>query len=259
LDSVAEETPKHIVWRLLGFAALVQRFNGEPNQLTTKLIIYPFIGTALVVLAGSQSVANAASIAFSAQAQITSIVSGFGADPVLPVNLSVGDTITATFAFDDAAPGVFDPSTFWTNYQEEHAFRFMLNGVALESPSYLLQFLDNSPYEDPTDYGDVGPHGPSDGLEIQVVQSPGAPVSFWQAFIALAGESHILNSNEVTEDVAVWNKFTYRLLTFGFSNSGGNKFTFVQANLGIFKVVPEPSTAALLVIGCVVALVVRRR
>jgi len=210
---------------------------------------------AALILLGWSSVLQAAPVTFAFKASVDSISSGASFDS--EIDLTVGDEITGRFTFD---PNAGDGNSPFEVIQP-YAFSVVFNGVKLSSAAYETTSRDDVHLD--VDCSDLACPGfatsdslslkgsnlmevgnlilsnldaDSSGFQMQLEEWFGHP--FW-------GGMNILDSANIPADIGTWNQFSGRSLKVWLGDGQGGSLS-MNATVGQFTVVPEPSSGTLI-------------
>jgi hypothetical protein len=238
-------------------AALSMRFCNCSSNLRAFLLL----GT--ICIAGNAVVAAPITFRFEAEIGTPSTGNPTNVPFDLPFELNEGDTILGTLTIEpfDAPPTVYSTLTFQTLNVS-----WVIDEFQFASSNFRVAVQDDLIVSD-------GIGGPYDELVIdcspiagtQATCSPNTlgPSSdvLWGFALGLAGPASTNSGADIPYNVQTWNAFDLgRGLSMSFRESDGPGFVFVNATVGAFAIVPEPSCAAFAVGGVLwYALGLRRR
>jgi hypothetical protein len=200
----------------------------------------------------------AAPVTFRFEAEVASVSPSKGG-VALPFTIAPGDTIATTFAFEPTSGG--------SRYDQLGELRFDIADQQLSISGFTISVgndaLPNAvplrgEIADPTIIflSDQGP-GSSDGIGLRCLNGsaflcgslPVHPEIKYVPAIAFLGEDSSINSTELTDEVSVWNAFTFREMSLLFIDNDAHGEVYIGLYIGSVYAVPEPATSFLLVSG----------
>jgi hypothetical protein len=207
----------------------------------------------------------AAPLTFQFQANVASVLPTAGG-AALPFPLSAGDELEVEFSFD--------PGTGGPQYPQASPLRVSLGGQVGLTAGFLIDVRnDDIPNAVPvpgsiadpanTPIVDLGP-GASDNIFLSCVTSSvcgvlqDRPNLTFRPVIAFSHEGSLLNSEDLPTDPMKWNAFPFREMSLTFINNTTSGETYIGANIGTVKLIPELSTGVLAVAAVCTLFVVRR-
>ncbi len=224
------------------------------------------------VLLGNWSKLQAAPVTFAFEASVGSISPGASFDS--DIILAVGDVITGQFTFE---PNAGDGnSSFEVN--QPYAFSLEINGVELSTAAYRATSRDDAVIL--VDCIDLSCPSVLDILELDgnglsasngtVLPNLASESSGFRLSLVASADPNILDGNfdpiplivvldaaTIPADVGIWNQFLGRSLQVWLGDSQGGTFS-LNATVGQFTVVPEPSSVSLVSFGIIIVGLVAR-
>ncbi len=219
---------------------------------------YGAIAILAFAVCGEHKTIFAAPVTFHFEAEVASVSSSMGGIS-LPFTIVPGDTIATTFTFE--------PSSGGPAYAQSSQLRFNIGGHELSIAGFVINVGNDAvpnavpltgEIADPSSifFPDQGP-GSSDGIGLGCINGGAffcgsVPLHSQVAYvpvIAFLGEDSIINSTDLTDDVHVWNAFTFREMALSFIDNDTQGEVYIGAYIGSVQAVPEPATSYLLVSG----------
>ncbi len=215
-----------------------------------------YVGAAAFVVVAITAVSSkAAPVTFIFDATIVGVSNEIPFD--VGIEYEVGDIIEGRFTFlpqDGAGAMTFTAV-------QPYAFSLNVNEVVLETPNFTLRggndwLVADYPLADEVDALELGAAGlsavgPAAMLNIDASRSGFS--------MGLRGSTSVMLAASHPADLAVWNAFNFeRHLTIQFRDGQGGAMG-LQATVGSFGLVPEPSTLAIVSLSGVVCLFKRHR
>jgi hypothetical protein len=212
-----------------------------------------FVVSLCLAALSADTILKAAPITLAFDAQVTSIVRSPLSDFDIPFPIAVGDTIRGRFSFE--------PSPLGHLGTQETGLRIDVGDVVLESPTFEIKTsLNQVPPGGPLEFSDFISVSCSllatTGAQCDPGSVPGAESVRWRTLMTLGGMSPLLEANILPGDIGIWNAFTGRGLTLSFTPTEGDGSVRVATHVGLFIVVPEPSSQ--LAVGIALLLVFTR-
>lgn len=183
-------------------------------------------------------------VTFRYEAEIFSILNADTFDPGL--SISVGDIISGRFTY---APDPGVDNILSITRQQTHKFTIEIDGTPLRSPSFELQAVNNTvvTHLPPTNTADVMSLVGFGFAPLAPGKLPTLDTASSSFSVSLLGPIETVPRPSFPTEVDVLNNFTYRRsLSIGLDGVGLNGAGIgINAQIGMFVAVPEPSTAFL--------------
>jgi hypothetical protein len=211
----------------------------------------------------SPTYSDAAPVTFRFDATITNV---FEAAPFdLPIQYEIGDVIHAKMTFEPLATTTLLDSTVAT--VQFFKFNFDINGTAVGTSRYGLKILDNGAILDTPWAGDpvfdIFTAGSSINPDFPLplpdtISIPGGDPFGLSLHLELIGNTATVDAGEIVLSQHQINDFSLRrTLSLGFDASGPGSMG-LQATVGTFAIVPEPTSTLMFAFGLSSLLAFRR-
>jgi len=224
---------------------------------------------ALVMLLANGPALVAAPVTFAFEATVDSISPGASFDSA--IDLEEGDVITGQFTFE---PDPGDGSSSLV-VNQPYNFTVNINGVELSTADYGATVRNDARIS--VDCPDLSCPNVFDLLELNgnslsatngndaVLANLASKSSGFRLSLAANADSSLMDENfnpiplvvvleaaEIQADAGVWNQFSRRSLRVWLGDSQGDTFS-LNATVGQFAVVPEPSSGSLVCLSIIMA------
>lgn len=178
----------------------------------------------------------------------------------LALDITRGDVITGTFTFE--------PGTSGARYPQIGGLSLAVRDHIIETGDYVIEVADedvpnaapvpgriadplNTPIVDQAPGSSDGIYVTCDNFDEYCARIEGMDGILARPLIALVSDSEILTSEDLLDDLQIWNSFTFRELSLEFRDSTTGAETYVGAHLGAVSLVPEPSGASLVLVAAI--------